>query len=401
MRAHPNLSSKDLMAQVLYEFRVAISYWTAWRSRSRMLERINGNYEESYTKISVLKTQILHRNEGSIAKWYRHGETGEFVRFFLAYKASLDGFVNGCKPIIGLDDTFLKGKYGGCVLTTIGLDAMNGLFPLSIYICKGEDKFTWNKLLLNLRPHINKHAEKLTFISGRQKGLIDVVYVNFPESNHRYCSPYYHVNAFRATYAGWIFPFDDNVMHGDEVLPPSIERKAGRPGKQRIRGDDEERATSKRKCRKYKEPGHNSRICPHSKSGNNKKTLKFVHNVDDIPRATRGGRRGGRGGRRGGRRGGSQNVNVDQPPNETQVNNVQQNVHNEIFRGGSPVEGGSRGRKANVNVDQPPNETQGATRMCTMRSLEVVVEVVQLGLMKRGGKGKPIANTRSRLVNWD
>ncbi|KAF9587565.1 hypothetical protein IFM89_004023 [Coptis chinensis] len=144
----------------------------------------------------------------------------------------------------------------------------------------------------------------------------------------RYCNPYYHVNAFRATYAGWIFPFDNvdewgKVMPGDEVLPPSIERKAGRPRKQRIRGDDKERATSKRKCRKCKEPGHNSRTCHHGKSGKNGKKQKNtsdyneieggveakgenmepivdvqqqqedtqVHNVDDIPRATRGGRR--------------------------------------------------------------------------------------------------------------
>ncbi|KAF9597948.1 hypothetical protein IFM89_023319, partial [Coptis chinensis] len=158
------------------------------------------------------------------------------------------------------------------------------------------------------------------------------------------------------------------AIPGDEVLPPSIERKAGRPRKQRIRGDNEERATSKRKCRKCKEPGHNSRTCPHGKSGQNGKKQKNtsdcneiecgveaegenvepivdvqqqqedtqVHNVDDIPRTTRGGRRAGR---KGGRGGGSQNVNVDQPPNETQVNNV----HNEILRGGG--RGGSAGRR--------------------------------------------------------
>ncbi|KAF9605985.1 hypothetical protein IFM89_021311 [Coptis chinensis] len=92
----------------------------------------------------------------------------------------------------------------------------------------------------------------------------------------------YHVNAFRATYAGWIFSFDNEdewgkIMPGDEVLPPTIERKVGRPRKQRIRGDDEERATSKRKCRKCKEPGRNSRTCPHGKNGKNGKKQKTTN----------------------------------------------------------------------------------------------------------------------------
>ncbi|KAF9622027.1 hypothetical protein IFM89_029311, partial [Coptis chinensis] len=34
------------------------------------------------------------------------------------------------------------------------------------------------------------------------------------ESWARYCSPYYHVNAFRATYAGFIFPFDNEEDWG-------------------------------------------------------------------------------------------------------------------------------------------------------------------------------------------
>ena len=36
-----------------------------------------------------------------------------FVGLCIAFKALLDGFMNGCKPLIGLDGCFLKGKYGG------------------------------------------------------------------------------------------------------------------------------------------------------------------------------------------------------------------------------------------------------------------------------------------------
>ncbi|KAF9593974.1 hypothetical protein IFM89_026645 [Coptis chinensis] len=210
----------------------------------------------------------------------------------------------------------------------------------------------------------------------------------------RYCSPYYHVNTFRATYAGWIFPFDNvdewgKVMPGDEVLPPSIERKARRPRKQRIRGDDEERATSKRKCIKCGVEAEGENVEPIVDVQQQQEDTQ-VHNVDDIPKATRGGRRGGR-------RGGSQNVNVDQPPNETQVDNVQQNVYNEILRGGSVGrKGGRGGGSQNVNVDQPPNETQ----VDNVQQNVVLIGGGRGGSAgRRGGRGG-IGRATSRGVGW-
>lgn len=41
-------------------------------------------------------------------------------------------------PIIGLDGSFLKGKYSGAILFDVSLDGNNVLFPIAIYICRGE-----------------------------------------------------------------------------------------------------------------------------------------------------------------------------------------------------------------------------------------------------------------------
>ncbi|KAF9604974.1 hypothetical protein IFM89_011667 [Coptis chinensis] len=120
-RAHLTFAPVDLFNKIYHEYGVHISYWTAWRARIMLLEKMHD----------------------------------EFVGFFVAYNASLDGFVKGYRPIIGLDGCFLKGK--------------------------DENKFTWNKMLSLLKPHLNKHpAGHLTFISDRQKGLINGVATNIP-----------------------------------------------------------------------------------------------------------------------------------------------------------------------------------------------------------------------------
>ncbi|KAF9612607.1 hypothetical protein IFM89_002203, partial [Coptis chinensis] len=232
LRDHPNMKPLDVHKEVWRRFRVELSYYTAWKAKVKMFEKINGNYEASYLVVSELKKQIDIKNVGSLVKWYRHGETGEFVRFLLAYKASLDGFVNGCRPIIGLDGSFLKGKYGGCCLSAMALDAQNGLFPIGIALD------TCTKTL-------------------------------------RYCSPFYNVQSFKATYAGFIYHFDneedwDKVEIGDEVLPPPLERKSRRPRKQRIRDANEERPSKKRVCKLCHVPGHNKRTCPMREQGGTK-----------------------------------------------------------------------------------------------------------------------------------
>ncbi|KAF9623098.1 hypothetical protein IFM89_036542 [Coptis chinensis] len=148
------------------------------------------------------------------------------------------------------------------------------------------------------------------------------------------------------------------VQPENYVDPPPLERHPGKPRKQRIRVDDEEKATRNRKCNKCHEPGHNRRTCPLGK-GEGRKSKKSkqstetnedneanevepqnvdnsegepqVKNMDnnesepevnDIPRATRGGgsrgggRRATRGGTTGGRVGGTTetaNVQTENP----------------------------------------------------------------------------------------
>jgi len=45
-----------------------------------------------------------------------------FMRIYTCLKACKDSFVS-CRPIIGFDGYFLKGQYGGELLTVVGRDA--------------------------------------------------------------------------------------------------------------------------------------------------------------------------------------------------------------------------------------------------------------------------------------
>ncbi|KAK4397147.1 hypothetical protein Sango_1551300 [Sesamum angolense] len=55
----------------------------------------------------------------------------EIFRFYACFGALKRGFKADCRSIIGVDRCHLKGPYGGILLTAIGVDPNNNLFPIS------------------------------------------------------------------------------------------------------------------------------------------------------------------------------------------------------------------------------------------------------------------------------
>lgn len=43
----------------------------------------------------------------------------------------MNGFLEGCRRIIYIDGYFLKGSYGGQLLTAEGIDAYNSIYPIA------------------------------------------------------------------------------------------------------------------------------------------------------------------------------------------------------------------------------------------------------------------------------
>ncbi|KAF6142864.1 hypothetical protein GIB67_002728 [Kingdonia uniflora] len=194
-------SSQDAMTIISRRYGVDLSYFTAWNGKTICIERIVGSFGEGYTLMPELCRQILISNPGSIAKCSTDDDMKMWTRTCIAYKAYLDGFVKGCRPIIGLDGCFLKGKYGGQCLSIVGLDENNGLFHIAIYLCRSECLATWKTFMGLLAPYLTLHPSKLTFISDRQKGLVDAVAQVFHHQNHRFCFRHFYKN-FKKNFKG-------------------------------------------------------------------------------------------------------------------------------------------------------------------------------------------------------
>lgn len=94
-------------------------------------------------------------------------------------------------------------KKGSRLIASItSLRAENRVVPLAIMVTRNEIGENWHLFMKALKPYIINHPRgKLTFISDRQKGLLETITELFPDHNQRYCFRHMYAN-FKKYYKG-------------------------------------------------------------------------------------------------------------------------------------------------------------------------------------------------------
>ncbi|XP_072072091.1 uncharacterized protein [Arachis hypogaea] len=121
-----------------------------------------------------------------------YGDKKEQYRMVRDYSMTLlktnPGSTAGCRPLIGLDGAFLKTRFGGQVLSAVGLDANHHIYVIAWTIVRVENTETWRWFLELLHQDLGHYKEHdWCFISDMQKGLISAVKAVMLDVHHRFC----------------------------------------------------------------------------------------------------------------------------------------------------------------------------------------------------------------------
>ena len=77
------------------------------------------------------------------------------------------------RPFIGLDGTFLRGKFKGILLVALGQDSMKHFYPLAWAVVDRETIRTWKWFIELLRNSLGvADGEGLTLMSDMQKVIL-------------------------------------------------------------------------------------------------------------------------------------------------------------------------------------------------------------------------------------
>jgi hypothetical protein len=73
-----------------------------------------------------------------------------FLRLYMSLAACKVSSRQACRPVIGVDGCFLKGRYGGQLLAAVGRDPNDNIYPIAMAVVKVENKDCWSWFLETL-----------------------------------------------------------------------------------------------------------------------------------------------------------------------------------------------------------------------------------------------------------
>ncbi|GJZ61467.1 calcium/proton exchanger [Tanacetum coccineum] len=125
-----------------------------------------------------------------------------FKRFYICFKGVKDGWKVGCRRVTRLDGCFLKHTCRGELLTAIGRDVNNQMYPIAWAVVQVENAENWCWFISLLAEDLELgHGTGITVISDSHKGLLDAVSEWLPNAEHRKCTRHVFAN-FKKKFSG-------------------------------------------------------------------------------------------------------------------------------------------------------------------------------------------------------
>ncbi|XP_012853205.1 PREDICTED: uncharacterized protein LOC105972771 [Erythranthe guttata] len=142
IRAMPAITPCEIQSQVKDKFGIDISYWVAWRATDAGRKRIFGDETSSYSYLPSYFDETGKTNPGSIFHL-------DVERVWMD-----SSFVVLLSCVVMLDGTFFKGRYKGVLLSAVGKDVDEGLFPIAFAIVSEETDSNWAWFLSHFKDAI-------------------------------------------------------------------------------------------------------------------------------------------------------------------------------------------------------------------------------------------------------
>ncbi|KAG7359842.1 transposase [Nitzschia inconspicua] len=190
--------SKDVIKAAANVQGVRASYNQAYRAIGRAVTKTQR--EKQQASFGLIMSYLHHfqlRNEDSTVR--AESDADQRLRRLGICPGFMKHSLRHVRPVLSLDGAHLKSQWKGTLYIASVQTACNDIYPVSFAIMKdGEDTEGWKwflELLVQAVPllkmqHLDNRCKfcYFTFISDRQKGLIQALQQVFPDNHHCFCS---------------------------------------------------------------------------------------------------------------------------------------------------------------------------------------------------------------------
>jgi hypothetical protein len=133
LKKNPTKQASECRDKLETDFGIKLKYSKAWSGMKVAMDKLHGTYEESFQLLFNWALQIKQVSPGSIVEidLEKIEDKYRFSRMFVALRPCVDGFLTGCRPFIGIDASYLHGKYKGQLASATGVYGHNWLYYIA------------------------------------------------------------------------------------------------------------------------------------------------------------------------------------------------------------------------------------------------------------------------------
>ncbi|KAI9165253.1 hypothetical protein LWI28_010499 [Acer negundo] len=128
---------------------------------------------------------LEQQNPGTITD-LQCADDDTFLYFFMSLGSSIRGFRRCMHPVIAVDGTHLKGRFGGTMFVATAQDGNEQVYQIEFGYGDSENNLSWEWFLECLRGAFG-HINDLVFISDRHASIEAGISKVFPYATHTIC----------------------------------------------------------------------------------------------------------------------------------------------------------------------------------------------------------------------
>nr|XP_009764310.1 PREDICTED: protein FAR1-RELATED SEQUENCE 3-like [Nicotiana sylvestris] len=175
---------KDIQFDMLSEHGVNLTYMQAWRAKEKALHFLRGHPADSYNKLPSYLYILEKTYPGSVVK-LKKTDDDCFLYVFVAICTSISGW-EYCRPVVVVDETFLKSAYRGIMLIASTMDATGTILPLAYAVVDSENDTSW-KWFFEKFKHPYGERLNMCVVSNQNESILMATSIVYPGMPHYSC----------------------------------------------------------------------------------------------------------------------------------------------------------------------------------------------------------------------
>ncbi|CAN0845804.1 hypothetical protein LINGRAHAP2_LOCUS4210 [Linum grandiflorum] len=172
---NPHMDVELLQKDVKKTYGLDVTLKVCSYAKAQVKKILEGTLTSSYAKLRPYLLQLKKADpEGTFVVEVDPVVPGKnymlFRRIYIGFSCLRKGFIAGCRRFFALDGCFLKGEVPGMILSAVGKDGNNQMFPIAWAVVESENRSSWGWFITILQETMGlDDGTGWTVISDQQK----------------------------------------------------------------------------------------------------------------------------------------------------------------------------------------------------------------------------------------